>query len=141
MINTVTFYRTHTENRKYALALAFSIDEINRNPDLLPNMSLLFVFSEYNCYSEHIFNNIIHWSLKNHDFLPNFMCEEFPKCVMALTSLNWTTTVKFNIILNNFISWQVSHEIISVGVNMKHTIHRLDVTSTFPYMKYRLGRK
>ncbi|XP_052024420.1 vomeronasal type-2 receptor 116-like isoform X2 [Apodemus sylvaticus] len=84
--------QTHTENRKYALALAFSIDEINRNPDLLPNMSLLFQFSEYNCYSESAFNSVLHSGLQRHDILPNFVCKEFTKCAMALTILNWTKT-------------------------------------------------
>ncbi|GAB1300607.1 Vomeronasal 2, receptor 117 [Apodemus speciosus] len=108
---------THTENRKYALALAFPIDEI-RNPDLLPNMSLLFEFSEYNCYWESKFNNVIHLSLQNHDFLPNFICEEFTKCAMALTSLNWTTTVTFNTILNNFMSQQMDSEDTSLALAM-----------------------
>ena len=63
IINTVNFYRTQTENRKYALALAFSIYEINRNPDLLPNMSLIFTLSEYNCYWESELMSLIHLSL------------------------------------------------------------------------------
>ena len=108
IINTVTFYRTHTENHKYALTLAFSIYEINRNPDILPNMSLTFKFSNYNCHWKSKYNSFIHLSLQNHDILPNYMCKEFTKCAMALTRLNWATTVKLNTILNNFMSQQVS---------------------------------
>ncbi|XP_028644528.1 vomeronasal type-2 receptor 116-like [Grammomys surdaster] len=98
--------KTHTVNLKYALALAFSICEINRNADLLPNMSLLFKFSAYSCDWESQLNNLIHLGLKNRDILPNYMCKKFTKCVMALTRLNWATTVKLHTILNNFISQQ-----------------------------------
>ncbi|XP_063130891.1 vomeronasal 2 receptor 19 isoform X2 [Rattus norvegicus] len=101
--------QTHTENHKYALALAFSIYEINRNPDLLPNMSLTFKFSEYSCDWESQLNSLISMGLQNHDILPNYVCKEFSKCVMAITRLNWATTVTLHIILNNFISQQFLH--------------------------------
>ncbi|XP_028638141.1 vomeronasal type-2 receptor 116-like [Grammomys surdaster] len=86
--NTVTFYRTHTENHKYALALAFSIYEINRNPDLLPNISLIFEFSKDTCNWESQLNSVIRKSLKIRNILPNYMCKEFNKCPMAVTGLN-----------------------------------------------------
>lgn len=108
IINTVNFYRTQTENRKYALALAFSMYEINRNPDLLPNMSLIFKFSAENCVWENKLMSLMHSSLQNYDILPNYLCEEYTECVMALTSLNWATTVTLYTILNNFMSEQVN---------------------------------
>ena len=49
IINTVLFYRKTTKNHKYALALVFAMDEINRNPDLLPNMSLIIRYSLGRC--------------------------------------------------------------------------------------------
>ena len=49
IINTVLFYRKTTKNHKYALALAFSMDEINKNPDLLPNMSLIIRYTLGGC--------------------------------------------------------------------------------------------
>ena len=49
IINTVLFYRKTTTNHKYALALVFSMDEINRNPDLLPNMSLIIRYTLGRC--------------------------------------------------------------------------------------------
>ena len=45
IINTVLFYRKTTKNHKYALALVFAMDEINRNPDLLPNMYLIIRYA------------------------------------------------------------------------------------------------
>ena len=49
IINTVLFYRKTTKNHKYALALVFAMDEINRNPDLLPNMSLIIRYALGHC--------------------------------------------------------------------------------------------
>ena len=49
IINTVLFYRKTTKNHKYALALVFAMDEINRNPDLLPNMSLIIRYTLGRC--------------------------------------------------------------------------------------------
>ncbi|XP_028638138.1 vomeronasal type-2 receptor 116-like isoform X1 [Grammomys surdaster] len=82
----------HTEQHKYALALVFSIYEINRNPDLLPNMSLIFKFLADTCDCESQLNSVIHSSLQSHTILPNYICEEFTNCLMALTGLNWATT-------------------------------------------------
>uniref|UniRef100_A0A3Q4EH53 Vomeronasal 2, receptor 111 n=1 Tax=Mus musculus TaxID=10090 RepID=A0A3Q4EH53_MOUSE len=98
--------QTQTENRKYALALAFSINEINRNPDLLPNMSLIFKFSAHNCVWESEIMNLMLLSLQNYDIFPNYLCKEYTKCAMALTNLNWATTVTLYTILNNIISEQ-----------------------------------
>ncbi|XP_032750547.1 vomeronasal type-2 receptor 116-like [Rattus rattus] len=81
--------QTPSENLKYALALAFSIYEINRNPDILPNMSLIFAFSRDTCDWESQLNGVIHKSLQTHNILPNYSCKEFNKCPMALTGLNW----------------------------------------------------
>lgn len=49
IIITVLFYRKTTKNHKYALALVFAMDEINRNPDLLPNMSLIIKYTLGHC--------------------------------------------------------------------------------------------
>ncbi|XP_076783570.1 vomeronasal type-2 receptor 116-like [Arvicanthis niloticus] len=101
--------QTHTENHKYALALAFSIYEINRNPDLLPNISLVFAFSEDTCNWESQLNNLIHRSLKMDDARPNYTCKELNQCPMAVTELRLATTLKLHVILNNFISQQFLH--------------------------------
>ena len=86
----------------------FSINEVNRNSDLLPNMSLIFKFSAENCVWENKLMSLMHSSLQNYNILPNYLCEEYTECVMALTSLNWATTVTLYTILNNFMSEQVN---------------------------------
>uniref|UniRef100_A0A3Q4EIB3 Vomeronasal 2, receptor 113 n=1 Tax=Mus musculus TaxID=10090 RepID=A0A3Q4EIB3_MOUSE len=100
--------QTHTENHKYALVLAFSINEVNRNSDLLPNMSLIFTFSALICDYESQLKSLIHLSLQNHEIFPNYICND-DVCAVALTGLNWTTTLTLYTILNNFISHQFLH--------------------------------
>ncbi|XP_003748781.2 vomeronasal type-2 receptor 116-like isoform X2 [Rattus norvegicus] len=118
----------HNENHKYALALAFAIYEINGNPDLLPNMSLIFEFTRDVCDWESQLNSVIQSSLKNHNILPNYICKEFTKCPMALTGLNWTTTLKLHTILNNFISQQF----LQVTYGPFHPV--LSDNEKFPYL-------
>ncbi|XP_031206773.1 vomeronasal type-2 receptor 116-like isoform X2 [Mastomys coucha] len=80
--------QTHTENHKYALVLAFSINEINKNPNILPNMSLIFTFSEFSCNWESQLKSLMHLSLQNHEIFPNYVCFD-DACAVALTGLNW----------------------------------------------------
>ena len=85
----------------------FSINEVNRNSDLLPNMSLIFTFSALICDYESQLKSLIHLSLQNHEIFPNYICND-DVCAVALTGLNWTTTLTLYTILNNFMSHQVS---------------------------------
>uniref|UniRef100_A0A8C8UDX6 Vomeronasal type-2 receptor 116-like n=1 Tax=Peromyscus maniculatus bairdii TaxID=230844 RepID=A0A8C8UDX6_PERMB len=47
--NYILNTQSPTENIQFPLALTFSLDEVNRNPDLLPNMSLVFHWSKDVC--------------------------------------------------------------------------------------------
>ncbi|XP_076783571.1 vomeronasal type-2 receptor 116-like [Arvicanthis niloticus] len=117
----------HTENLKSALVLAFSMNEINGNPDLLPNMSLSFHFSaDISDWESHL-NNMIYSSLQTHDILPNYFCGG-DVCGVALTGLNWTTTARFYTILKNFISQQTHH----VTYGTFHPV--LSDREEFPYL-------
>jgi len=84
------------------------MNEINNNPALLPNMSLVFQFSEYVCFLESQYKHLFSLDLQNHEILPNFICTEDIKCGVVLTGLSLVTTVTLHIILNNFIFKQVS---------------------------------
>ncbi|XP_032752122.1 vomeronasal type-2 receptor 116-like isoform X2 [Rattus rattus] len=75
-----------TKTNKYALALAFSVDEINRNPDLLPNMSLVIKHILTYC-DGNIALHIV--EEKFYKPLPNYFCNEETMCSFLLTGLNW----------------------------------------------------
>ncbi|XP_032750553.1 vomeronasal type-2 receptor 116-like [Rattus rattus] len=105
------FFNTqkHTEIHKYSLVLAFSMIEVNRNPDLLPNMSLVFSFREIICGWESEFSTFIEVNLDDYGVLPNYTCKDDSLCGVALTGLNWAPTLLLYTILNNFKSQQFPH--------------------------------
>ncbi|KAL1764860.1 vomeronasal type-2 receptor 116-like, partial [Sigmodon hispidus] len=91
---------TTTENNQFALALAFSMDEVNRNPDLLPNISLAFEFAEGGCKTVLHLYNILHFSEKSQNTHPNYMCSEENTCIIVLTGPDWATSAMVGRVLN-----------------------------------------
>ncbi|XP_032752223.1 vomeronasal type-2 receptor 116-like isoform X2 [Rattus rattus] len=85
------FFNTqkHTEIYKYSLVLAFSMIEVNRNPDLLPNMSLVFSFQENICDWEYDIPTFTQMNLHDHGILPNYTCRDDMPCGVALSGLYW----------------------------------------------------
>ncbi|XP_052021033.1 vomeronasal type-2 receptor 116-like [Apodemus sylvaticus] len=96
------FYNTLIDFRKYEfiLILLFATDEINRNPYLLPNMSLIFTFPVGMCFDTlKIIDELILPQNNNQKF-PNYVCR-LSACDIGLTGPLWTMSSKleFPIIL------------------------------------------
>jgi len=105
-MKTVLFYRKTTKTNKYVLALAFSMDEINRNPDLLPNMSLVIKHTLSYCdgnTAPHIFKEKIFRPL------PNYICNEETMCSFLLIGLNWMSSISLFKDLDIFLFPRVSY--------------------------------
>uniref|UniRef100_D3ZE87 G-protein coupled receptors family 3 profile domain-containing protein n=1 Tax=Rattus norvegicus TaxID=10116 RepID=D3ZE87_RAT len=79
-----------TKTNKYALALAFTMEEINRNPDILPNMSLIIKHTLSYCDGK----TALHIA-KEKFFrpLPNYVCSEESMCSFLLIGLNWMSSI------------------------------------------------
>ncbi|KAL1765166.1 hypothetical protein HispidOSU_000751, partial [Sigmodon hispidus] len=77
---------------KYALALAFSVDEVNRRPDILPNMSLEIAYLPYNCKS--IPKLYEDFELTKATRYPaNYNCENFNLCFLVLSGPTWSQSI------------------------------------------------
>ena len=109
IINTVLFYRKTTKNHKYALALVFSMDEINRNPDLLPNMSLIIRYTLGRCDGKTVIPTPYLFHKKNQSPIPNYFCNEETMCSFLLTGPNWEVSISFWTYLDSFLSPRVSY--------------------------------
>ena len=109
IINTVLFYRKTTKNHKYALALVFAMDEINRNPDLLPNMSLIIRYNLGRCDGKTMTNTGDFLDQKKYKRIPNYFCNEETMCSFLLTGPNWEVSLSFWKFLDSFLSPRVSY--------------------------------
>ncbi|KAM5262779.1 vomeronasal type-2 receptor 116-like [Ctenodactylus gundi] len=89
------------------LALIFAIEEINKNPHLLPNISLGYEFHNF-LYS--------HWKvlesslilLTGQDEIPNYTCQRENKCVAVLTGTAWATSAHIGPLLELYKFPQVT---------------------------------
>ncbi|XP_051018272.1 vomeronasal type-2 receptor 116-like isoform X3 [Acomys russatus] len=81
---------TTPESQRFAFALAFSMDEINRNPGLLPNVSLNDSIG-FGCKTLPQFTR--HMRIVVKKVLPNYDCTRKPICAVLLTGTSWETTV------------------------------------------------
>ena len=108
IINTVLFYRKTTKNHKYALALVFAMDEINRNPDLLPNMSLIIRYTLGRCDGKTVIPTPYLFRKKKESPIPNYFCNEETMCSYLLTGPHWEVSLGFWKHMNSFLSPRVS---------------------------------
>lgn len=109
IIITVLFYRKTTKNHKYALALVFAMDEINRNPDLLPNMSLIIKYTLGHCDGKTVTPTPYSFHKKTQSLIPNYFCNEESICSCLLTGPNWEVSLNFWNYLDSFLSPRVSY--------------------------------
>ncbi|XP_051028862.1 vomeronasal type-2 receptor 116-like isoform X2 [Acomys russatus] len=94
----------HTDSHQFSLVLAFSVDEINQNPDLLPNISLVFEVPYFLSVSE--LKHLIHASGLHHLFPPNYDCIHALNCTVFLTGPNWEASVLFDTFMSSHESQQ-----------------------------------
>ncbi|XP_076975499.1 vomeronasal type-2 receptor 116-like [Tamandua tetradactyla] len=103
---TVVLHSFLSKNYQYVLALAFAIEEINRNPHLLPNISL--GYDVYNAlHSEQkTLENL--WQSGLGKVIPNYTCRTERKSVAALTGTTWAVSAQIGTLLELYKVPQVS---------------------------------
>ncbi|XP_038196801.1 vomeronasal type-2 receptor 116-like [Arvicola amphibius] len=104
--NDILNVQITTKNIQFALALAFSMDEVNRNVDLLPNSSFIFECSKGGCATETKLYSHLQFSEEFRD-IPNYICYDQTMCIVVLTGPNLATSVMVGTMLNLFMPQQV----------------------------------
>ncbi|XP_040590005.1 vomeronasal type-2 receptor 116-like [Mesocricetus auratus] len=133
-LNQFLNIQTPTENYKFGLALAFTLDEVNRNPDILPNKSLLYDYNEKDCLSVSQLFSLSRILGQDPGFSPNYYCGEDIKCHVMLTGPNWEAAA----ILMTFLDLWKFQKVIQFTYGSFHPI--LSDHEKFPYL-YQMAPK
>ena len=96
-------HRYNFKNYRYILALLFAIEEINGNPNLLPNISLGFDFYNVRFTEKDTLDNVFIWlsALVQRNYLPNYNCKK-RNFTAALTGTSWKTSAQIGTLLQLF---------------------------------------
>ncbi|KAL1765934.1 vomeronasal type-2 receptor 116-like, partial [Sigmodon hispidus] len=86
------------KNYQFVLALVFAIEEINRNPHLLPNTSLGFDIYNIPFSEKTILINAFIW-LSGMNTIPNYNCKEEQKSVAELTGTSFAVSAQMGTLL------------------------------------------
>ncbi|OBS67890.1 hypothetical protein A6R68_03569, partial [Neotoma lepida] len=126
--------RGGNDNNQFALALAFSVEEVNRNPDLLPNMSLTFGFLAGDCKFMSKAYDIIQSSVKHHYNAPNYNCVKLDICSVVLSGPNLAESL----VVGKAMDLYNSQQVIQLTFGPFHPI--LSDQEQFPYL-YQMAPK
>ena len=96
-------HRYNFKNYQYILALLFAIEEINGNPNLLPNISLGFDFYNVRFTEKETLMNTVIWLTAHvqRKVLPNYNCKK-RNFTAALTGTSWKTSAQIGTLLQLF---------------------------------------
>ncbi|XP_028622255.1 vomeronasal type-2 receptor 116-like isoform X1 [Grammomys surdaster] len=91
------------KNYQYILALLFAIEEINENPNLLPNVSLGFDFYNVRFIEKETLINTFIWLTAHvqRKVFPNYNCKK-RNFTAALTGTSWITSAQIGTLLQLF---------------------------------------
>nr|XP_048282546.1 vomeronasal type-2 receptor 116-like [Myodes glareolus] len=98
---------TPKENYKFVLAFIFSLDEVIRNPDLLPNMSFHFEILSSRCKTVSQLRSCLEHSLNIDDITPNYKCVNLKKCVVMLSGPSWIVSSMVGKAMHSIIHQQI----------------------------------
>lgn len=98
-IDISVFCRLNLRSYQLILAFTFAIEEINRDPHLLPNTSLGFDVININKGGDYMLNEVTGWLTGMNKSIPNYTCKPKHKAVAIITGSYWTTTAGIGTLL------------------------------------------
>ncbi|KAM3823780.1 vomeronasal type-2 receptor 26-like [Vipera latastei] len=94
---------------QHILALVFAIDEINGNPELLPNVTLGFHIHDSYTDSRTTFRATLDLLSNSHQFLPNYKCGSSQKLIGVIGGLSADTSLCIEDVLGLYKVPQLSY--------------------------------
>ncbi|XP_032772237.1 vomeronasal type-2 receptor 116-like isoform X2 [Rattus rattus] len=95
--NSIINFRISARKYEFFLVMFFATDEINKNPYLLPNMSLIFSLGDRMCEDTLGVLDQIYSQQNNSWHFINYICGLEHHCDIGLTGPSWTTSLKLTI--------------------------------------------
>lgn len=105
------------KNYQCYLAFIFAIEEINRNPHLLPNTSLGFDLYHVQRGEWDFLSYVFHMLTEMGRIIPNYTCRMENKTVALLTGPSWKTSAHIGRLLNLYKYPQVMDVAVSNQAN------------------------
>uniref|UniRef100_A0A8C6VE07 G-protein coupled receptors family 3 profile domain-containing protein n=1 Tax=Naja naja TaxID=35670 RepID=A0A8C6VE07_NAJNA len=99
---TLSLFSDSSKNYQHILALAFAIWEINRNPQLLPNITLGFRIYKENHYASMTPDVTLSLLSSHGKVFPNYKCNTKDNLLSVLGGLNSKTSYRMATIFGNF---------------------------------------
>ncbi|NP_001093030.1 vomeronasal 2 receptor 550 precursor [Monodelphis domestica] len=102
-------YQWLHKNYQQALALLFAVEEINRDPHLLPNISLGFHL--YNTYhsDERTLESSLRWLSGEDKLIPNYSCRKQDKSVAVIGGVTSALSIQMGTLLDLYKFPQISY--------------------------------
>ncbi|XP_053216260.1 vomeronasal type-2 receptor 26-like [Podarcis raffonei] len=106
-----------TKFYQHILALVFAIDEINYNPNILPNVTLGFHIYDSYTDSRMTYRTILDLLFKSHHFVPNYKCGTQENVIGVIGGFSSDTSSRMADILGLFKIPQISYGSFQPAVN------------------------
>ncbi|XP_032752215.1 vomeronasal type-2 receptor 116-like [Rattus rattus] len=118
--NVVNYYKDFYlkykfNNYQFVLALVFAIEEINKNPHLLSNISLGFHVYNVPYTEKNTLMSTLIWLTGQRNFMPNYNCRMNRMSAAALTGTSWATSAQIGTLLQLYKFPQVREITLTFG--------------------------
>ncbi|XP_038945840.1 vomeronasal type-2 receptor 116-like [Rattus norvegicus] len=121
--NNNFYIQLNLKNYQIVLAMVYAIEEINRNPHILPNVSL--GYDIYNVLFNEWFtlDRCITWISGPKKYMPNYTCRREMKSIAALTGISWIISSNIRTLLELYRYPQLTIGTFDSNLNNHEQFH------------------
>ncbi|XP_062035392.1 vomeronasal type-2 receptor 26-like [Lepus europaeus] len=97
------------KNYQYVLAFCFAIQEINKDPQLLPNLTLGFQLYNSVTSGQFTLRGTLHWLTGKHHLIPNYSCQTQGKTVAIIAGTTSAFSAEIGTMLELYKTPQITY--------------------------------